>query len=364
MKKVLFIVINDVVTDQRLERIAGSMHDAGYDVTIIGRKLRLSPEIKRPYKVKRLRFLINKSFAFYACFNVRLFFILLFSRFDIVVANDLDTLPAAHLAAYFRRKKVVFDSHELFPEVPELQHRPLVKSFWQRVERIFVKRQKFAMTVCDSIADYYLRKYNVAFQVIRNVPVIQPEIKTDIHSDKFPQPLIVYQGALNMGRGLETLILSLKYSLDIHLLMMGSGDIEQELKTIVKNNELEKRVFFTGRLMPSELKKYTIQAKLGVSLEDNMGLNYYYALPNKLFDYIHAGLPVLVSDFPEMKNIVEKFNVGLTISDKTPEKLGALLELMLKDVRYTIWKENTIIAADMLNWTHEEKILLGFYAKI
>ena len=364
MKRIVITVSNDLFSDRRVGRIASTLHKTGYSVTLIGRRVKNSPPVVRGYKTVRYRLLFNKSFLFYACLNFRLFFDLLFRKFDIVVANDLDTLPACHIAARLRSKKLVFDSHELFPEVPELQDRPFVKSIWQRIEKIFVKRQKHCYTVCNSIANYYKEKYGVHFEVIMNVPEKQ-NIETDRSQvPEFPHPLLIYQGALNKARGIEKIIFSMKYLQGFHFLVIGTGDIENELKELAEAKGLGDKVIFTGRISPQLLPLYTSQADIGISLEENIGLNYYYALPNKLFDYINAGVPVLVSSFPEMKRIVEEFNIGCHTTVSDPEKLAEIIFNIFNSENYNLWKQNTIVAARELNWDKESLKLLEIFNRI
>jgi glycosyltransferase involved in cell wall biosynthesis len=364
VKRVVLTVTNDIFSDQRVARTAGTLHKNGYDITLIGRQYGHSPRVTRPYKIKRYRLWFHKSFLFYANYNLVLFFDLLFRRYDIAVANDLDTLPACHLASWLRRKKRVFDSHELFPEVPELSGRPLVKKIWLIIEKIFVSRQRFCITVCKSIADHYNNKYGLTFTVIRNLPesYIQKESMSGI--PVYSKPMLIYQGALNKGRGIEKMIKAMSFLPEMKLVIAGTGDIEAELKDLAVKVKTEENVIFTGRLSPDTLRAHTRQATLGLSLEENIGLNYYYALPNKLFDYIQAGVPVLVSSFPEMQLIVETFRTGSHTNEKDPAKLAEIIRNMLKSDEYTVWKNNTSEAAAELCWEKEEEKLVTLFKNI
>lgn len=358
MKRVVLTVTNDIFSDQRLARTAGTLHKNGYSVFVIGRRLAFSPPVHRPYPVKRYRLLFQTSFLFYANYNIVLFFDLLFRRYDIAIANDLDTLPGCHLASWLRRKKVVFDSHELFPEVPELTHRPFVRKVWLFLERCFVPRQKKCITVCDAIAEHYKNKYGTAFTVVRNVPE-REDYDTDFSDVPIlKQPLLIYQGALNKGRGIEKMIMAMKFLTGYRLLIAGTGDIEKDLKHLTNNEGVSDKVIFTGRLSPVTLQAYTRQARLGLSLEENLGLNYYYALPNKLFDYIHANIPVLVSDFPEMKRIVDTYKTGRCTTENDPEKLAEIIRSMMDSNDYATWKQNTERASSELCWENESHKLM------
>jgi hypothetical protein len=158
-KTVILSVTNDILTDQRLHKVATSLMKIGLNPCIVGVKFKKSLDIeKRLYKTKRLSMLFKKGPFFYAEFNFRLFFYLLFSRSEILVANDLDTLVANYLAykikhVFGRRTKLVYDSHELFTELPELNGRQRTKSIWLSIEKKIMPKLKNMYTVCEPIAE-------------------------------------------------------------------------------------------------------------------------------------------------------------------------------------------------------------------
>ncbi len=367
MIKVYISVTNDIVTDRRVGKVAESLLKSGVNVNVVGRKLKSSlPMPDKPYKSRRLRLLFNKGPLFYAGYNIRLFFYLFFKKVDILLANDLDTLPANYMVAAIRKKKLVYDSHEYFTEVPELQGRDFVKNIWKKIEEIILPKVKYSYTVCDSIAAIYSDMYGINMKVIRNLPLYDVGYPGKT-ADKGLQNkrIIIYQGAVNLGRGLEPAIKAMKYINDAMLVIIGDGDIINELKELVNKEDLHDKVRFIGKIPYEELISYTSQADIGISLEENLGLNYYYALPNKLFDYIHAGVPVLVSDFPEMAGIVKKYEVGLTTDIKDPGKLAAVFNEMIENKeRRNFWKQNMKRAAKELCWENEEKKLLRIFSDV
>ena len=170
-KRIIVSVTNDLVSDNRVHKICTSLEKMGFNILLIGRKLLHSSPIERTYQIRRMKLLFKKGPCFYAEYNFRLFLVLLFSRVDIFLSNDLDSLTANFLAARFRKKQLVYDSHEYFTEVPELINRPKVQRIWQWLENKMVPKIKHAYTVCDSIANVYSEKYNVDFKVIRNIPL-------------------------------------------------------------------------------------------------------------------------------------------------------------------------------------------------
>lgn len=363
MKRIIVSVTNDLVTDQRVYKVCKTLYTNDYDIVLIGRLLDDSPALKRPYRTIRMRLIFNKGFLFYAEYNLRLFLTLLFLKKDVLLANDLDSLWANYLVSRVQGTKLVYDSHELFTEVPELIDRPRVQKFWLALEQQIVPRLKNNYTVCASIANYYKEKYKSPFTVIRNLPELQRHGNMDLPFPIDGKKLILYQGALNKGRGLELMVNTMRY-LDHHIFaIVGTGDIEAKLKAIVQEQHLSDKVKFLGRIEPSILKSITPNADLGISIEEDLGLNYRFALPNKLFDYIHAGVPVLVSDLPEMKNILDKYNVGAVISNRNPVALAEQIEDLLK-LEKTQWKIPLGNATEQLNWNLEKDKLLKLIARV
>ena len=170
MQRIVVSVTNDLITDQRVHKVCSTLVGMNFDVLLIGRKLQSSLPLSRNYKTSRMKLLFNSGFLFYAEYNFRLFFRLLFLKKDILLSNDLDTLLPNFLISKLLRKKLVYDSHELFTEIPELIDRPRVQYFWRKIERMTLPKVKNCYTVSSSIASYYKDTYDSDFEVIRNVP--------------------------------------------------------------------------------------------------------------------------------------------------------------------------------------------------
>jgi glycosyltransferase involved in cell wall biosynthesis len=297
---------------------------------------------------------------FYACFNVRLFLTLLFvKKPDLIIANDLDTLPAAFLSSRIRKLPLIYDSHELFTQVPELIHRKRVQRIWKWIESIFLPRVIYAVTVSYPIAEIYRRLYGVRFNVVRNVPARlgKPVVRV-VPEEYRGKQLIIYQGALNVGRGLEIMIKAMRYLEGVIFIVVGKGDIEKDLYKLVEQENLGTKVQFMGRLLPDQLIPLTQICDLGVSLEEDLGLNYRYALPNKLFDYIQARVPVLCNALPEMARIVETYGVGVATRERDPEKLAAIIRFMLEERSSGAWMLALDRAANELCWENESRVYL------
>ncbi len=330
-KRILIAVSSDLTTDQRVLKIADTFHTDGWQVLLVGRLRPGSKAFRYDYQHLRMKLLFNSGFLFYLEYNLRLFIRALFFSCEYIYANDTDTLPACYLAATLRRKKLIFDAHELFPEVPELQQRHFVKQVWLTIENMIIPRLNRTLTVCDSIAEYYHQKYGIEMKVIRNVPYLR--VQTDIIplAVEKGKKIILYQGALNTGRGLEWVIDAMPLIDNAVLYIIGDGDIRKQLKQQVKKQKLNDRVIFHGKVDASELYRYTPSADLGLCLLENKGMSYYYALPNRIFDYLHAGIPVLASPFPEIKKIVETYNTGILTDNYSPDQLASLINKILKE---------------------------------
>ena len=294
MKKVILSVTNDLVTDNRVHKVAQSLQSFGFEVFLVGRKLPDSqPVNKRVYETHRMKLLFTKGPLFYAEYNFRLFFFLFFHQADIFLSNDLDSLTANYLAAKLKQKILVYDSHELFTQLPELINRPKTQAIWQRMEQAILPKIKYAYTVCESIASTYYQQYSTPFRVVRNIPERQQKTTisaaNNIRTDN--RKIILYQGSLNIGRGLEYAIKAMRHLDGTRLIIVGDGDISIPLKQLTADLELQDRITFLGKIPLDEMKLYTAQADLGISIEEDLGLNYRYALPNKLFDYIQQEIP-------------------------------------------------------------------------
>ena len=353
------------MTDNRVHKVAVSLQEMGFEPVLIGRLLPESHTVDRDYQTHRMKLLFRKGAMFYLEYNIRLFFHLLKSNVDIFVSNDLDTLPANYLASRIKRKPLVYDSHEYFTEVPELIGRPVVKAIWTWLEKLLVPRVDAAYTVCDSIAEVYRDLYKVDFKVVRNLPVCS-KVERPEHQEKSEAQtkIILYQGALNLGRGVGPTIRAMQYLEGAELWLAGDGDLTSDLKELVVEMKLESKVKFLGRLPLHQLYEITCQADLGISLEEDLGLNYRFALPNKLFDYIQAGVPVLVSNLPEMMHIVEYYQIGAIAETHERMELAELLRNALFNLeKRQIWNQNLLKASKELCWENEEKILKEVYSR-
>ena len=360
-KRIVFTVINDLHTDRRMDRICGTLVYAGYDVLLLGRRLPESRDLPiKPYRTHRLKCLFNKGKLFYLEYNVRLWLFLWFRTFDILGTVDADTLPAGWLLRKLKKIKLVFDAHEWFSQVPEVVARPGVQRIWAWVERQFISASDAAYTVCGSIADEYAKISGRHFDVIMNVPPLEETVQAQQPEEPH---FILYQGALNQGRGIEAMIKAL-HKLDIRLVLVGEGDLSLALRELVVLEGLQHKVTFAGWVPPERLSHFTRKAWLGLNVSENQGLSYFYSLNNKFFDYIHAGLPSLVNAFPEYLRIMKQWEVGIAV-DSDPEALVQAVKQLQSDPElYQKLSMNCREAAKTLNWQREAAKLIDLYARL
>lgn len=355
-------VTNDLATDQRVDRHCRTLVEAGYRVLLIGRKMEGSPQVERPYPTERMQLRHHRGWRFYAKYNHRLYLRLIQIQPDVVWANDTDTLLGCWLAARRLRCKLVMDAHELFPEVPELQHKPIVKCIWTTLERWLMPRCDARLTVCQSLADYYYRKYRVEMAVVRNLPSENIYVK-DETTDAIPDsPLsfhlspftLLYQGAVNLGRGVDWAIDALEWLPKCRLVVAGDGDLMEQMQEYAQHKPWHDRIEFTGRLEPTKLARLTRQASVGLVMLEDLGLSYHYALPNRIGDFIAAGVPIVVSDLPEMADIVRRYHVGEVMHTSGPRALAESVEKLLGQQ----WTDADFAEARRhMDWNNEKKKL-------
>jgi glycosyltransferase involved in cell wall biosynthesis len=369
MKKIIVSVTNDLYTDQRVRRICEFLVANNYDVTLCGRLLKNSkPLPKTDYKIRRFKLPFTKGALFYAAYNIRLFFYLIANKSDVLLANDLDTLLANHLANKFKRGgKLYYDSHEYFTGVPELIARPVIQKSWRFIEKMTLPKVDKMYTVNVSIAELYEFEYRrTDIKVVRNISDVKV-IDRSKSKEELGLPLdkriVIIQGAgINIDRGAEEAIEAIKLVDNCVLIFVGDGDVIAQLKEQVTIEKLDDKVLFFGKRPYDELMSFTALSDIGLSLDKDTNVNYKYSLPNKIFDYIHASTPLIVTNLVEVVRVVKENNVGIVLTELTPVNLANAIKKMITDEDlYSAFKSNTQMASKTLNWDNECKVLREIY---
>jgi len=354
-------VINDLVTDRRVHKTCMVLTEQGYDVTLVGRVLENSLALdERPYKTHRMKLRFEKGVWFYVEFTLSLFSFLRKNKADLLVANDLDTLWPTNYFSKRRKIPLVYDSHEIFCEVPELQETPLKKKIWETLERSIVPKLKYCITVNQSIANWFREKYKVDFKVVRNIPdkisVDQFKTKEELNLPH-DKKIILLQGAgINVQRGAEEAVEAMRYVDNAILYIIGGGDAVKQLAVISQQETVKDKVIMLPKMKPEDLYQYTCHADIGLSLDKDTNINYRFSLPNKIFDYVYAGVPVLASQLTEIKFFIEKYKVGVCIESHDPQHIAEMMNYMLNSLDYPIWKANTKIASEENSWEKEKRV--------
>ena len=357
-KKTLIIGLSgNFLSDQRMQRIASAITETSWEPIVYFRdfyKYKNGKALKSPnfkYQIQPVRSVFKSGILFYLWFNLLLFFKLLFKKTEAYYAVDSDTLLAFVLLSKLHAKPLVYDAHEYFAEVPELNGKTLKKKLWHWLTQWGVKQAKVCITVGAELAIELERVYGKPFACVRNVTDAKPQEAVQAFEGK----TIIYQGALNEGRELELLIDAMKDLPEYHCLVVGEGDLSTALR---KRAEGFGNIEFLGLLSPEELKRITPKCFAGYNLLDaNGSLSYYYSLSNKYFDYIHAALPSISSELPEYLKLNAQWECGVCLPNSKEALVNLLNFWKNNPSEYAKLKENTKFAAQENNWTLEKETL-------
>ncbi|MGT3070934.1 glycosyltransferase family 4 protein [Pseudomonas putida] len=288
-------------------------------------------------------------------------------RADVVHAHDVNTLPTAWLAAKLGKSQLVYDAHEISTS------REGYSSFRRLValvEKWLMPKADGTITTTDARAKFFARAYNVKRPtVLQNRPRFTPCDATDRIRKELglnePWPIILYQGGLQQGRGLEKLINSVSLVPDAYFVFIGGGRLTQSLIQLSSDKGLNNRVYFIPTVSLADLPSYTASADIGVQPIENTCLNHYTTDSNKLFEYLTAGLPVVATNFPEIRKIVHRNEVGTLVPHNDALALAAALnELVSNTTLRSTFSRNARITAHHLNWEEQESRLIELYEHV
>jgi glycosyltransferase involved in cell wall biosynthesis len=288
---------------------------------------------------------------------------------DVIHAHDLDTLIPCSKAASRMGARLIYDSHELYTESIHVAHRPLIKLIWRIIELSHISKADTVITVCKGIAEELKERYRLESipNVVRNFSdplsdasrVETPSQLTDFK--RYHPKCMLYQGYIQRGRGLDAALEALVGMPDWGLVICGQGPYEKALREKAAALHVDEQVLWMGQLDHDTLYSVTRSCDLGLCLIEPVTLSYYYALPNKLIEYVQAGLPVIGSNLPEISRIMNEYFIGWIVNDDDLQTVMKSFDSLKNDKKL---EAGMRFAADSLNWQHEKLALLSVYSKV
>ena len=364
-KKVLITFLGNINYDTRCKNLFDTLSTNGYEVEFIGFDWLTKGFKKEQGKISIFK--LKKGFlsiSFYLKFIWHIKLKLLSTKASIIFAEDIYTLPFAVIFGKLKRAKIYYDSRELFGYLAGLKEKRLKQSLWKWVEKFFIKKADYVMVTGQMDGEFLNKEYDLKNIVLfRNLPrYYKPTLNLDLHSHlqiDASKKIILYQGVLLKGRGIEKVFEVLKELPNHVFVIAGGGEFEEYYKKLAAKMDLVDQVYFLGKLTQEDLSKVTASADVGVALIENLSKSYYYALPNKLFEYIMAEVPVIASNLPQMKEVVEKYDVGFAINIESQTELISAIKKLAEDGNLQeSKKQNCHIASQELNWEKEVTVLL------
>jgi len=364
-KKVLITFLGNIHYDTRCNNLYDSLSANNFNVEFVGFDWLTKDFTESRGNVSIIK--LKKGFLsipFYLKFIWHIKLKLLTTKASIIFAEDIYTLPFAVIFGKLKRAKIYYDSRELYGYLAGLKEKIFKQTFWKWTEKLFIKGVDYVIVTGQMDGDFLKKEYGLKnIILLRNLPRYnKPSPKLDLHSQlriEKTKKIILYQGVLLKGRGIEKVFAVLNELPDHVFLIIGGGEYEDYYQDLAAKMNLTKQVFFLGKLTQEELPKITASVDVGVSLIENLSTSYYYALPNKLFEYIMAEIPIIVSNLPQMKEIVEKYDVGFSVDiENKAELITALNTLSENTSLHESKKQNCHVASQQLNWEKEVTNLL------
>lgn len=285
-------------------------------------------------------------------------------------ASDLYVLPAMSRAAVTHGSHLVFDSRELYTHVASTTGRPWVRMTWHLVQKRHVRKASAVFTVSDPITQHLGRSYSAADPIVlHNVPPRQiinpgPSLRTLVSAPE-DAVILLHQGSIQKARGCEVLVEAMQHVRGGVLIFLGGGPLKPDLKALVRRMKLTHCVHFLDPVAPDELLAVTATADVGITLLEDTCLNHRFALPNKLFEYLIAGVPVMASDLPQVAGIVRKFDVGRVVNPAQKQDLVRSLQYVIDHAdQRRRWAARTSHVLETYNWESASERFSAAYRKL
>jgi len=361
MSRISIGFLGNMYFDTRTRNLFHSLTSRGHEVFFFGFDWETPdfPALTKTHvcirKLKKNRF----SVLFYVQFARQLSVQLMRHRSDFYVASDFYSLPFCAMAARWWGSKLIYDSRELYTELPAFHDKTFFKWIVRCIEKWCVQKAHSVTTTGSLDARYLFQLYGIQNTVLlRNLPCRQGVSGAVDYATRFPcsvsGKLLVYQGILVPGRGIETAFRVLQQLPSAGLVLLGDGDFNVYYRKMSDSLGIRDRVCFAGKIPQETLLRHTAGTDIGLSLIDNVCDNNFLALPNKLFEYIMAGLPVVVTDLPQMKAVVEQYRVGAVVPVGDADAVVDVLQRWdSHPSEFNALRENCRKASRILNWETE-----------
>ena len=356
----------DIDTDARTLNISKAFAKHGYKVVIIGLGDKNSIIKDKTnsidyYKISVKQF--DRTWKRWLDFYRKATIIANDFSAKMYIAEDIYSLPVASEAAKYHKAKLIYDSREIYSALGPLSGKKLKQTIIRLIEKHYIKHVNTIIVTAEDDA-VYLRAHltdKIPYLTVKNYPPYKEYIDTDIIREKLrisdKNKIILYQGMLLKGRGIEKVIQSLSYLNDFVFVILGDGPLRNELETLIKRENLINKVFMPGTIPYEELHIWTCSADIGVSLIEPISISYEHALPNKIFEYTMAGIPTLCSNLPAMTEVVNSYHIGKHIEiSASPEDIAdAITELTENKEKYFA---NSKKAASAIAFENQESSII------
>lgn len=377
---VVMLLLNPYTHDTRVEKEAATLRDGGYRVTVVAKAEGDLPRIEMRDGIGIHRVARPSWPPFVRFFSHRRRLARVAQRLapDIIHAHDTETLDVAATAAAALGVPFVFDSHELWLERVRRERSKmywwLARRYYARIERRYVARAAGHITVSDPIARHLERAYGLPeVVVVANYPEAgraprRRELRTLPGASRIPPdvPIILYVGNATIGRGVDELIAAMARVPAAHLVLLGAAEQEDAVRRVARRVGVADRVHALPRVPQDAVTAFAASATIGVSPILPSSLSYAYSLPNKLFQYMEAGLPIVASHFPHVREIIEGSGAGVTVDPADPSALAAAIVRLLNDpvAREETGRRARAAYEATYNWSTAAAVLLALYARV
>ncbi|HRS02348.1 MAG TPA: glycosyltransferase [Bacteroidota bacterium] len=268
---------------------------------------------------------------------------------SIYFASDLYALALANKLAP-KNAVVIYDSREVFSALGPMHNDSFKQNIISRIEKHLIRRVDKFIASGDLDREFLIKHFNTnkPFYVIKNFPFYTSPIESNLLREKFQidksKKILLYQGVLLEGRGIMPMLNLAKSRDDIAICLIGDGKFRNEIEIYIKSNNICSKVFLTGNIEYSKLHSWTCSADIGMALIEPISYSYELALPNKLFEYLQAGLPVIATDLPAMKDVIDTYHCGIAVSKNISiDEVSQAIDKILNNYQY--YHSNALAAA-------------------